>query len=159
MVLKLFLMFRSGNHIETPCRGLETNVSLWGILGQKVSWKKHGRFWITAWLKESSFSRSLFSRPPYLCFNVVHFCIYPATTASPSFWVNGQPQNNSRNKCGQAKVSPQTILDQQQFFFINMSCLCTLPNHQLLLVHNYLWIFHCNGSLQCMHVHVYAILL
>ena len=91
------------------------------------------------------------------CTRVVHFCIYPATTTSPSFWVNGQPQNNSRNKCGRAKVSPQTILGQQQF--INMSCLCTLPNHQLLLVHNYLWIFHCDGSLQCMHVHVYAILL
>ena len=125
--------------------------------GTESELNKHGRFRITARLKESSFSRSLFSRPPYLCFNVVHFCIYPATTASPSFRVNGQPQNNSRNKCGRAKVNPQTILGQQQF--INMSCLCTLPNHQLLLVHNYLWIFHCNGSLQCMHVHVYAILL
>ena len=40
MVLKLtFLMFRSGNHIDSPCRGLRTNVLSWGILGQKVSWK------------------------------------------------------------------------------------------------------------------------
>ena len=44
MVLKLaFLMFRSENHFETPCRGLGTNVSLWGILGQKVGWKKTWR--------------------------------------------------------------------------------------------------------------------
>ena len=41
MVLKCaFLIFRSENHLEIPCRGLGTNVSLWGILGQKVGWKK-----------------------------------------------------------------------------------------------------------------------
>ena len=66
MVLKLaFSMFRSGKHIETPRRGLRTNVWFWGILGQKVSWrnmadsesqpgepvKKKGHF-LPAWLKE-----------------------------------------------------------------------------------------------------------
>ena len=41
MVLKLaFLIYRSENHFEIPCRGLGTNVSLTGILGQKVGGKK-----------------------------------------------------------------------------------------------------------------------
>ena len=82
----------------------------------------------------SFFRSSFFSLPflglcfpdtPYLCTCSTFFYL-PSyySLLTPNFWVNGQPHNNSRNNCGQAKVSPQTILGQQHF--MNMSCLPTL---------------------------------
>ena len=91
-------------------------------------------------LSRSSFSRfsffrsSFFSLPflglcfpdtPYLC-TCSTYLYLPSNYSllTRSFWVNGQPQNNSRNNCERARASPQTILGQRHF--INMSCLPTL---------------------------------